>query len=87
MPYRAARYARFVKLILYVPIAPDELLGPYKILEPIGAGGMGMVWRAWDSRLGRPVAIKQLTEQHRSQFLREAEGNRCPQPSEYLHPV
>src|SRR5204863_2592537 len=35
-------------------------LGPYEFLSPIGAGGMGEVYRAHDSRLGRDVAIKVL---------------------------
>ncbi len=41
-------------------VAPGGRLGPYEILAPIGAGGMGEVWRARDPRLGRDVAIKVL---------------------------
>jgi len=36
-------------------------LGPYEVLSPLGAGGMGEVWRARDDRLGREVAIKVLS--------------------------
>jgi eukaryotic-like serine/threonine-protein kinase len=41
-------------------INPGAKLGPYEILAPIGAGGMGEVWRARDMRIGREVAIKIL---------------------------
>jgi len=41
-------------------LAPGQDIGPYKIVSAIGAGGMGEVYRARDSRLGRDVAIKVL---------------------------
>src|SRR4029077_3574645 len=41
-------------------LAAGSLLGPYEVLSPLGAGGMGEVWRARDTRLGREVAIKML---------------------------
>ncbi len=43
-------------------IAAGSKLGPYEIVSPLGAGGMGEVYRAKDSRLGREVAIKVLPE-------------------------
>ena len=59
-------------------LAPGTRLGPYEILAAIGAGGMGEVYRAKDSRLGREVAIKVLPEhlsaqpEVRARFEREA---------------
>ena len=59
-------------------LAPGTRLGPYEILAPLGAGGMGEVYRAHDTRLGRHVAIKVLPEHTaddpslRSRFQREA---------------
>src|SRR5689334_18508857 len=41
-------------------IAPGTRLGPYEIIAPLGAGGMGEVWRGRDTRLDRAVAIKIL---------------------------
>ncbi len=41
---------------------PGSRLGPYEIVAPIGAGGMGEVYRARDARLGRDVAVKVLPE-------------------------
>ncbi len=59
-------------------LAPGTRLGPYEIVAPLGAGGMGEVFRARDTRLGREVAVKILAAslssnpEVRARFEREA---------------
>jgi serine/threonine protein kinase len=61
-----------------MPISPGDKLGPYEILAPIGAGGMGEVYKARDTRLDRTVAVRVLPEHVaqrddlRGRFEREA---------------
>jgi TolB-like protein/Flp pilus assembly protein TadD len=54
-----------------MPLPTGERLGPYEILNAIGAGGMGAVYRAWDSHVGREVAIKFSGAQYNDRFARE----------------
>ncbi len=61
-----------------MPLTQGTRLGPYEIVAPLGAGGMGEVYRARDTRLGREVAVKVLpshltaTPEMRARFEREA---------------
>src|SRR6202790_5323264 len=55
-----------------MPLSVRTRLGPYEILSPIGAGGMGEVYRARNTRLDRIVAIKVSKEQFSERFEREA---------------
>jgi serine/threonine protein kinase len=62
-----------------MPLSAGERLGPYEILAPIGAGGMGEVYRAKDTELKREVALKVLPDsfardpERMARFQREAE--------------
>ena len=61
-------------------LGPGTKLGPYEVVAPLGAGGMGEVWRARDARLGREVAVKVLPEafahdpERLARFEREAKA-------------
>ncbi len=60
-------------------LAPGVRLGPYAIVSALGAGGMGEVWRATDTKLKRDVAVKVLPSalaadpERLARFQREAE--------------
>jgi serine/threonine protein kinase len=60
-------------------LSVGDRLGPYGIVAPIGAGGMGEVWRATDTKLNRDVAVKVLPEafaqdpDRMARFTREAQ--------------
>src|SRR6188474_2931881 len=54
-------------------LAPGEQLGPYRVVAMIGAGGMGEVYRAQDTRLNRDVAIKIAADRFSERFAREAQ--------------
>ncbi len=67
-----------MRYIAPMSLAPGTRLGPYEIVAPLGAGGMGEVYRAKDTRLGRDVAVKVLPQhlssnaEIRARFDREA---------------
>jgi len=79
-------------IIIAPPMAltSGSKLGPYEIQSPLGAGGMGEVYRARDARLSRDVAIKILPASFSAdpdrlaRFAQESRAGRCAQPSNIL---
>ena len=68
-PAQPTRYSRFI----------GEMIGPYRLVKFIGAGGMGVVWEAVEVETGRRVAVKRLStnmvtdEEYQQRFIREAQ--------------
>ena len=58
-------------------LSPGARLGPYEIIAPIGAGGMGEVFKALDTRLNRLVAIKKVSRPSAS----ASSARRTPSPA------
>ena len=74
-------------------VGPGTTLAHYRITAELGAGGMGEVWRAEDTKLGREVALKVLPEEfardpeRMARFEREAKVLASPESPEYCHAV
>ena len=72
-----------------MPLVPGTRLGAYEVTSQIGVGGMGEVYRATDTKLGRPVAIKVLPSavaqdaERLARFDREARTLALAEPSEH----
>src|SRR5689334_21171572 len=69
-----------------MPFTVGTRLGPYEILSPIGAGGMGEVYKARDTRLDRIVAVKVMTQQRTSPEERQRFEREAKTISQLSHP-
>src|SRR5215471_19205813 len=69
-----------------MPLAAGTRLGPYEILAAIGAGGMGEVYKARDTRLNRDVAVKVLPERFKNEAARERFQREARAASALSHP-
>src|SRR5215470_8267943 len=69
-PWAAAAAAQLIAAP--VSLQPGQLLGPYRIESFVAAGGMGQIYRATDTRLNRPVAIKICAGPFTERFAQEA---------------
>jgi serine/threonine protein kinase len=69
-----------------MPLSVGTKLGPYEIVAPLGAGGMGEVYKARDTRLNRDVAVKVLPDRFANDAARERFQREALAASALSHP-